>query len=106
MDFNPTEALQFIVGVIFFALMGGLYFLGWYLKVGRKKIGLIKDATSALLSAQMLQICNECKRRGSTTIEDLHAFQCCYKPYHALGFNDVGDKLNKEMQELPLKENV
>ena len=103
MDFSATDALQFIVGVLFVALLAVLYFIGWYLKVGRKKTKLIKDATAALLRSQMLQICNECKKRGFTTIEDMHSFQCCYKPYHALGFNDVGDKLNREMQALPFK---
>ena len=103
MYFDIKETLQFIVCVLGIAIIGGIYFIGWYLKIGRKKVNLIKDATSALLRAEMLQIANECRKRHYTTLEDMRSFEACYKPYHAMGFNDVGDKLHKEMQDLPLK---
>ncbi|MCF0140952.1 MAG: hypothetical protein HUJ78_02870 [Mogibacterium sp.] len=101
MDFE--QLLAFIIVILSLFIVMLVYLFVWYEKFGKKKLQTFKDAAAALLKAQMLNIYNECNKKGYTTTADLQSFESCYKPYHDMGLNDVGDKLHESMKALPMK---
>ena len=101
--FTDIQILRIILCLAVVIAGVEFYIFVWFFKKGYKNLKLITDATASLLRSEMLHIYNECDRRGWTTPEEIRAFEACYKPYHAFGYNDVGDKLNEALKRLPMQ---
>ena len=64
----------------------------------------LESGVLALLHDRIYDICRESLSDGEISIEALENLEEIYKPYAALGGNGTGERLYKDVQELPKRE--
>jgi len=103
---SAKDVAQLIVSAI--AIIGALATVFKLISKGQKKqqeqSELIKNANLALLHDRLYQNCNFYISRKWITSNDLRNLDYMYKPYHALGGNDICTVLVDRCKSLEIRQ--
>lgn len=64
----------------------------------------IQDGVCALLRTELQRMHEVYVKRGAISSQDFSMFQSVYKPYHALGGNDIATVYLDDIQQLPIRD--
>ena len=98
---SAKEIAQFIIAII--TIIGTIITAFRFIHKGQKNQ---RDGTVALLHDRIYQVCNFYIDREWVTVNDLRNLDYMYRPYHAMGGNDICTELVDRCKKLPIKTEV